>query len=89
MTPPTEAGRVRALPGNIIVYLNPTWNNEKITNWIDTHNLKIIKKIEIRPNAYLLKTETGLQALQIANTLYESGEVVAAFPDWWLESTTR
>jgi hypothetical protein len=86
---PTEAGRIRALPGNIIVYLNPDWNNEEITHWLETRSLEIAKKIEIRANAYILKTEPGMHALQIANTLYESGDVIAAFPDWWLESTTR
>ena len=86
---PSETGRIRALPGNIIVYLNPTWNSEKITSWMQSRNLEIIKKIEIRPNAYILKTGPGMQALQMANTLFETGGVVAAFPDWWSESTTR
>jgi len=86
---PTEAGRIRALPGNIIVYLNPAWNSEKITHWIENRGLEITKKIEIRPNAFILKTDSGIQALQLANALFESGDVVAAFPDWWLESVTR
>ena len=30
-----------------------------------------------------------LEALETANRLYESGDVVAAFPNWWQEVTTR
>jgi hypothetical protein len=84
-----ETSRIRALPGDIIVYLNPAWSNDKIMQWMNSRSLEIIKKIDIRASAYIVKTEPGMQALQIANTLFESGDVVAAFPDWWLESTTR
>jgi hypothetical protein len=51
--------------------------------------LEIVKKLEIGPNIYVIKTGTGLEALDTANALYKSGEVKAAFPDWWQEVATR
>jgi hypothetical protein len=85
----TTAGGMRALPGNIIVYLNPAWDDAAVKAWASKHQLEIIKKLEIGPNIYLIKTAPGLEALNTANALYKSGEVVAAFPDWWKQVTTR
>ena len=86
---PTTTGRMRALPGNIIVYLNPAWDSAAVNTWISQRKLEIVKKLEIGPNIYIIKTGPGLEALNTANALYKSGEVVAAFPDWWEEVTTR
>jgi hypothetical protein len=86
---PTTTGRMRALPGNIIVYLDPAWDGAAVNAWVSKHQLEIIKKLEIGPNIYLIKTGPGLDALNTANALYKSREVVAAFPDWWKQVTTR
>jgi hypothetical protein len=86
---PTTVGRKRALPGNIIVYLDPAWSSETVNTWAAKRQLEIVKKLEIGPNIYLIKTGPGLDALNAANALYKSGDVVAAFPDWWVERTTR
>jgi hypothetical protein len=86
---PNSGGRMRALPGNIIVYLDPQWDETAVNNWLSTHKLEIVKKLEIGPNIYVIKTGPGLEALDTANALYRSGEVKAAFPDWWQEVTTR
>ncbi len=86
---PTNTGRMRALPGNIIVYLNPQWDETAVNNWLSARKLEIVKKLEIGLNIYVIKTDPGLEALEIANALYRSGEVTAAFPDWWQEVATR
>ena len=86
---PTSTGRMRALPGNIIVYLNPQWDATEVKNWLDTRKLTVVKKLEIGPNIYVIKTGPGMEALTTANTLYRSGEVKAAFPDWWQEVAPR
>ncbi len=86
---PSSKGRMRALPGNIIVYLNPGWSEAEVHNWLASHNLEIAKKLAIGSNVYVIKTNPGLEALDTANILYRSGEVKAAFPDWWQEATTR
>ncbi len=83
---PRASGRMRSLPGNIIVYLNPAWDEATVHRWVSGRNLEIIKRLEIGPNIFVLKTGPGLEALETANTLYKSGEVIAAFPDWWEEA---
>jgi len=86
---PVSTGRMRALPGNVIVYLNPQWNQAAVSNWLSARKLEIVKKLEIGPNIYVIKTGPGLEALETANALYRSGEVKAAFPDWWQEVVPR
>lgn len=85
----SNSGAMRALPGNIIVYLDPKWDTATTNNWIAAHKLELVKKLEIGSNIFVFKTAPGLDALNVANALYQSGEVVAAFPDWWKESFTR
>jgi hypothetical protein len=85
----TSGGAMRALPGNIIVYLDPQWDAATVNNWLGSHKLEIVKKLEIGPNIYVIKTGPGLEALATANALYRSGEVKAAFPDWWQEVAIR
>ncbi len=86
---PASTGRMRALPGNIVVTLDPQWDKAAVNNWLSTRKLEIVKKLEIGPNIYVIKTGPGLEALETANALARSGEVKAAFPDWWQEVTTR
>jgi hypothetical protein len=88
-TSSNTSGSMRALPGNIIVYLNPTWDATTVANWVKSKKLEVVKKLEIGPNIYVIKTAPGLEALNTANELYLSGEVSAAFPDWWQEVSNR
>lgn len=86
---PATTARIRALPGNIIVYLDPSWSADKAERWVAERGLTIVRQLEIATNVFVLKTGPGLEALQRANSLYASGEVIAAFPDWWLETEVR
>lgn len=83
------AGRMRALPGNVIVYLPPDWNEAAVQAWAQQQGVVIDRKLDIGKNAYVIKTAPGLPALETANRLHASGEVVRAFPDWWQETSTR
>ncbi|MEQ1914442.1 MAG: hypothetical protein HOP24_04645 [Sideroxydans sp.] len=85
----SSSAQMRALPGNMIVYLNPTWDAAAVNQWIAAHQLEVVKKLNGGNNIFVFKTAPGLDALNKANALYQSGEVVAAFPDWWTEVTTR
>lgn len=86
---PSTGSRKRALPGNVIVYLNPAWDGAAVQRWADSQGLQIVKRLQIGPNIYIIRTGAGIEALEKANALYKSGSVVAAFPDWWQEVSTR
>ncbi len=85
----STSGRMRALPGNVIVFFNLQWDATTVKNWIEARKLKVVKKLEIGANVYVIKTAPGLDALDVANSLYQSGEVVSATPNWWEEMATR
>lgn len=82
---PSSASSMRALPGNIIITLDPAWDAAAVSAWLKKRNMEVVKKLEIGTNIYVIKTGPGLEALETANILYKSGEVKAAFPDWWQE----
>jgi hypothetical protein len=86
---PSDSGRKRALPGGVIVYLNPSWDEAAVKSWAVSHNLMILDKLEIGPNVYVIQTDPGLASLETANALFESGDVVSAAPNWWQEAVTR
>ena len=83
------AGRLRALPGNVLVTLNSHWTKNQVDAWINRHNLSVVKILSGMPNVILVYTPPGMESLQLANKLYQSGEVEGASPDWWLEHVIR
>jgi hypothetical protein len=85
----TDSGRMRALPGNVIVTLNPDWNAAAVNDWLAKRKLKSLKKLNNGKNVFLIQSAPGLDALNLANELQSSGEVVSASPDWWKEVSHR
>ncbi|MEE8379670.1 MAG: hypothetical protein V3R49_04795 [Gammaproteobacteria bacterium] len=85
----SASGGMRALPGNIIVHLNPSWDKSLVELWLKNNNLEVVRLLNIGPNILVIKSGAGLVSLDAANKLYESGEVVAAYPDWWKEVVTK
>lgn len=86
---PSESGRKRALPGNIIVHLDPKWTAQQVSGWLKENSLEVVRPLNIGPNIFVIKTGPGLEALEKANAIYQSGNVVAAYPDWWQEVVRR
>lgn len=82
-------GRMMSLPGNVIVVFKSDWSEQKVKGWAAAKNLGIVGKLNIGKNAYVLKTATGLESLNLANKLQESGEVEAAAPNWWRPAQRR
>jgi len=86
---PSAGGRMRALPGNVIVFLNPNWNQASVEEWAAKNKVEIARKLEIGPNVFVVKTGPGLEALDKANALRTAEGVVSTTPNWWQEVTTR
>lgn len=84
-----RGGRLRALPGGIMVHFQAHWDPARIREWLLTRELTTGERLEFLDNAWWIPTLPGLPALWIANTLYETGQVRAAYPDWWEETGLR
>lgn len=77
-------GQRRALPGGILVTFKPGWSEKKVKQWVGEKGLSIRQKMNFG-NIYLLDSAPGLDSLNLANSIYESGEVEGASPNWWQE----
>jgi hypothetical protein len=80
---------MRAMPGNVIVYPRHRWNAEQAGRWAAAHDLEIVRFLEIGPGVIVVRSAPGLAALELANDLYNRGDVLAAYPDWWQEVVVR
>ncbi|MEW6776316.1 MAG: hypothetical protein AB1405_08485 [Bdellovibrionota bacterium] len=84
-----RGGRMRALPGGIVVQLDSKLSDKEAREWARAKGLAVRKKLSLPGNYYVLDTKPGLEALEKANALYESGEVLSASPDWWQEAQAK
>lgn len=78
-------GKMRALPGDVIVQFAPDWDESRVSQWVSDQGQSIKSKAEFGTNFYILATPAGLASLEVANSLYETGEVLLASPNWWTE----
>ena len=53
--------------------------------WLSARALEKVRDLPVAPNAFLVKSAPGIRSLELANELFESGEVVRATPNWWRE----
>ena len=79
----SPAGRLMGLAGGIIVQFQPHWTVNQITEWLAARGLPLGERLEIQGNWYSIPTPAGDIALETANQLHESGEVISATPNWW------
>ena len=86
---PSSDAPLRLAPGNVVFYMDPAWSERKVAQWAESHKLQIVRKHEAGPNIIVVKTGPGLDALLVANQIYESGTVIAAFPDWGTPKVRR
>lgn len=85
----SPAGRLMALPGGVIVQFKPDWTDGQVNAWLTSKALTAKQRLAIRGNWYVLHSSAGQAALDLANAIHESGEVVSASPNWWKETVTR
>lgn len=85
----TEGGAMRALPGNVIVRLEPAWNAGQVRDWLAAYGLTELRRLPIGGNVLVVASPPGLAALELANRLQLSGKVLSAQPEWWEQRSLR
>lgn len=81
----SEARPKRALPGNVVVHLDRSWDDAAVARWASDQGVEIVRLLAFAPNVILVRSAPGLASLETANRLYRSKTVVAAYPVWWRE----
>lgn len=85
----SEGGAMRALPGNVIVRLDPSWSGQQVADWLRENRLSEVRRLPIGGNVLVLASPPGLASLEMANRLQRSGQVISAQPEWWQQRSTR
>jgi hypothetical protein len=78
-----HGGSIRAIPGGMVVVFDPTSSTDRIDDWLREKKLKVKRVLPLGHNYVVVDSPAGLETLELANSLVETGEVVSAFPDWW------
>jgi hypothetical protein len=86
---PDTASNLRGLPGGVVVKFPPDWSAERIASWAALQALGAMTKMTVEPNWYTFETAAGEVSLEVARRLLETGEVLAASPNWWRERRLR
>ena len=81
--------QMRALPGGVIVQFQPDWDAKRISEWLAERGHAMGDPAQFGVNFYVIATPPGVAALVLANSLYDTGEVLQASPNWWKEFATK
>ncbi|MBY0515889.1 MAG: hypothetical protein K2P81_03200 [Bacteriovoracaceae bacterium] len=79
----------RTPTGHIIITFKKEWSETEIEGWILNQKFKRSQKLDFGKNVYLVEVNSGMEALERANLIYQSGEVSSASPDWRQEVETK
>lgn len=85
----TRAGRLMALPGGVLVKFKPEWSRAQIDAWLAARGLVAGHPLNFGVNWFLVQTAPGAASLAAANAIYESGEVLSASPNWWMQTSAK
>ncbi len=87
-----DGGSMRALPGGVVVILNPSLTQLEVEQWFESQQLEIANQLTFAKYAYLVSTDAGLAALNVANRLVEESDkqiVISVTPNWWVRRSKR
>lgn len=82
-------GAMRALPGNVIVRLNPSLGEMEVSQWLAAQGLVDVGRLGFGKNILIVRSAPGLASLELANRLQASGTVLSAQPEWWQQMESR
>ncbi len=86
---PSSRAPLQALPGGVIVSMPSEWKGTQAQEWLRRQQFPARRLESVKGDVYLLDTPPGLESLQIANRIQESGEVLVAQPNWWCSVSLR
>ena len=79
----TESGHLVTFPGGVLIMLDGEWDAARVRRFFSDHGIDMSRADEqtFGPNAFLVSTESGFAALELANALAAEEGVVYAVPD--------
>ena len=77
------------LTRHIIVHFHAHWNEQEIAHLMNPYKIGTGLKLPLGENIYRFQSETVAGSLALANAIYESGQVIASYPDWMILEPAR
>ena len=79
----TESGHLVTFPGGMLIMLDGAWDAAQVQSFFARHGIAMsrVEGQTFGPNAFLVSTESGFAALELANDLAAEEGVVYAVPD--------
>ena len=81
--------KMRALPGGVIVRFSQAVTEGQANDKLAGYNASVSRPIGSSGKTWLVQTEAGMPALELANRIFEGGGVESAAPNWWQERTLK
>ena len=84
---PEPGGGMMTLPGGVLLVLDAEWDQSEIERFFLDNNISTdrISELGYLTNGFLIETEPGLVALEVANALADQQGIVLSSPNWWRE----
>lgn len=85
----SPAGRLMALPGGALVNFKEGWTDGQVREWAASKGYSAGRKLNLKGNWFFIQTPAGQASLDAANAIQESGEVISASPNWWMDTAAK
>lgn len=82
-----ESGRLRALPGGVLVVLETGGDEASARALLARHGAASARPVSGR--TWLVEAPAGLASLELANRLASTGAFASAQPNWWVERVRK
>lgn len=81
----SESNELMALPGGVVLVLDPTLNTTAVDAFMRSHNIdrSQVEAFEGLPNWFKVNTDPGFPSLLLANSLADQSGVIISSPNWW------
>jgi hypothetical protein len=78
----------QALPGGVLVTFKPGTSAQLALATLRAHGVSNASAV-VGAEVWMVPSDSGLTALNLANRLHESGDFLAAEPNWWRKRRTK
>ena len=88
---PESGGGLMTLPGGVLLALEPGWDGAQVDKFFAGNDVAgdRLTELDFLDNGFLVSTEPGFPALELANDLAHQDGVVTASPNWSREREPR
>ena len=88
---PESGEGLMTLPGGVLLALEPGWDDAQVNKFFAGNDIAEdrLAELDFLDNGFLVSTEPGFPALELANDLAHQDGVVSASPNWSREREPR